>query len=93
MWSGDFPWVSPKDMKTDLIADSEEHISEEGRKASIEAVRSRCRPKTWNRRTGESRLISAPQTATLACNTVERFTHEDSALCLTTRTLCGRGRR
>ena len=36
LWSGDFPWVSPKDMKTDLIADAEEHISEEGRKASIE---------------------------------------------------------
>jgi type I restriction enzyme M protein len=36
LWIGDFPWVSPKDMKTDLIADAEEHISEEGRKASIE---------------------------------------------------------
>jgi type I restriction enzyme M protein len=36
LWSGDFPWISPKDMKTDFIADAEEHISEEGRKASIE---------------------------------------------------------
>ncbi len=35
-WNGDFPWVSPKDMKTELIVDSEEHISREGRDASVE---------------------------------------------------------
>lgn len=35
-WCGDFPWVSPKDMKADLIIDSEEHISDEGREASVE---------------------------------------------------------
>lgn len=29
-WSGDIPWVSPKDMKADVVEDSEEHISEEG---------------------------------------------------------------
>ncbi|HXG60427.1 MAG TPA: restriction endonuclease subunit S [Planctomycetota bacterium] len=27
-WSGSIPWVSPKDMKRRLIADSEDHISE-----------------------------------------------------------------
>jgi len=27
-WNGDYPWVSPKDMKRLEIADSEEHISE-----------------------------------------------------------------
>ena len=26
-WSGDIPWVTPKDMKVDLIADSEDHVS------------------------------------------------------------------
>lgn len=26
-WKGDIPWVSPKDMKTDLISDAEDHIS------------------------------------------------------------------
>ena len=26
-WDGDIPWVSPKDMKRDLIVDSEDHIS------------------------------------------------------------------
>jgi type I restriction enzyme S subunit len=30
-WSGDFPWVSPKDMKVPLIADAEEHLSDAGR--------------------------------------------------------------
>lgn len=27
-WDGDIPWVSPKDMKTDYLADSEDHITE-----------------------------------------------------------------
>lgn len=27
-WDGDFPWVSPKDMKVDILADSQDHISE-----------------------------------------------------------------
>lgn len=27
-WNGSFPWVSPKDMKTELIVDSIDHISE-----------------------------------------------------------------
>ena len=27
-WSGSIPWVSPKDMKVDLIRDTEDHISE-----------------------------------------------------------------
>lgn len=33
-WNGSFPWVSPKDMKRPLIADSEEHLSEAGRHES-----------------------------------------------------------
>lgn len=28
-WIGDIPWVSPKDMKTDVISDSQMHISKE----------------------------------------------------------------
>ena len=28
-WIGDIPWVSPKDMKTRVISDSEDHVSEE----------------------------------------------------------------
>jgi restriction endonuclease S subunit len=31
-WSGDFPWVSPKDMKIPLIEDAEEHLSTEGKR-------------------------------------------------------------
>ncbi|MFC3282105.1 restriction endonuclease subunit S [Litchfieldella rifensis] len=27
-WSGPIPWVSPKDMKSDLLVDTEDHISE-----------------------------------------------------------------
>lgn len=27
-WGGDFPWVSPKDMKVDLISDAEDHVTE-----------------------------------------------------------------
>ena len=27
-WSGEFPWVSPKDMKADVIIDAEDHVSE-----------------------------------------------------------------
>lgn len=30
-WGGDFPWVSPKDMKRSLILDAEEHLTDEGR--------------------------------------------------------------
>jgi len=33
-WNGSFPWVSPKDMKQPLISDSEEHLSDAGRKES-----------------------------------------------------------
>lgn len=29
-WSGDIPWVSCKDMKTERIFDAEDHVSEEG---------------------------------------------------------------
>ncbi len=35
-WQGEFPWVSPKDMKVDVIHDSEEHLSESGRSAGSE---------------------------------------------------------
>ena len=28
-WAGEIPWVSPKDMKTDWIEDTEDHISED----------------------------------------------------------------
>ncbi len=28
-WSGDIPWVSPKDMKTEVVRDAEDHITEE----------------------------------------------------------------
>lgn len=28
-WQGDIPWVSPKDMKRDVITDTEDHITEE----------------------------------------------------------------
>ena len=33
-WNGDIPWVSPKDMKTDEIFETEDHISEEGLRSS-----------------------------------------------------------
>ncbi|MDQ7837803.1 MAG: restriction endonuclease subunit S [Thermodesulfobacteriota bacterium] len=28
-WNGDIPWVSPKDMKTELVEDAEDHITQE----------------------------------------------------------------
>lgn len=28
-WEGSFPWVSPKDMKTEIISDAQDHISED----------------------------------------------------------------
>lgn len=33
-WDGDIPWVSPKDMKTDEIFDTEDHITAEGLQSS-----------------------------------------------------------
>src|SRR5689334_6780235 len=33
-WNGDIPWVSPKDMKTDEIFDTEDHITTEGLQSS-----------------------------------------------------------
>lgn len=39
-WNGPIPWVSPKDMKTDWIADAEDHISE----AAIEVSSARLIP-------------------------------------------------
>ena len=33
-WMGDIPWVSPKDMKSESIEDTEDHISEEAVKKS-----------------------------------------------------------
>lgn len=33
-WDGDIPWVSPKDMKTDVIYDSEDHITLAGLESS-----------------------------------------------------------
>lgn len=28
-WGGSFPWVSPKDMRTDLISDTRDHLTQE----------------------------------------------------------------
>ena len=39
-WAGQIPWVSPKDMKADLIEDTEDHISE----AAIEASATKLIP-------------------------------------------------
>lgn len=33
-WNGEIPWVSPKDMKTDEILDTEDHITTEGLESS-----------------------------------------------------------
>ena len=37
-WSGDLPWVSPKDMKTRELHDAEDHISREGAEAGSRVV-------------------------------------------------------
>ncbi|HMQ77541.1 MAG TPA: restriction endonuclease subunit S [Flavobacteriales bacterium] len=29
-WTGEYPWVSPKDMKVDVLHDTEDHLSEQG---------------------------------------------------------------
>lgn len=33
-WNGSIPWVSPKDMKSDVITDSEDHVTESALKGS-----------------------------------------------------------
>lgn len=40
-WEGDIPWVSPKDMKVDLIADAQDHVS----KVALEETRLPLVPK------------------------------------------------
>ena len=35
-WQGSFPWVSPKDMKQPIMNDSEEHLSEAGRRECVD---------------------------------------------------------
>ncbi len=40
-WKGDIPWVSPKDMKTDVILDTEDHVSSE----AVERSATRLIPK------------------------------------------------
>jgi len=37
-WSGTIPWISPKDMAVELIADGEDHISEEAVESSATRV-------------------------------------------------------
>lgn len=37
-WHGDIPWVSPKDMKSELVADSIDHISPEAVAASATSI-------------------------------------------------------
>jgi type I restriction enzyme S subunit len=37
-WQGDIPWVSPKDMKSSLIADVSDHISEEAVSGSATSI-------------------------------------------------------
>jgi type I restriction enzyme S subunit len=40
-WIGKIPWISPKDMRTDLLANSEDHISDEAVKLSATRLVSR----------------------------------------------------
>lgn len=37
-WGGDIPWVSPKDMKSSIIQDTEDHISEQAIQASATSL-------------------------------------------------------
>ena len=37
-WNGDIPWVSPKDMKAELILDSEEHLTDKGLDSSAASL-------------------------------------------------------
>jgi type I restriction enzyme S subunit len=37
-WEGEVPWASPKDMKVDILKDTEEHVSEEGAASSCRLV-------------------------------------------------------
>lgn len=37
-WGGDIPWVSPKDMKSDVIADSADHITEDAVRSSATRI-------------------------------------------------------
>src|SRR5713226_6488905 len=37
-WNGSFPWVSPKDMKVEVILDTEDHLSQEAIAADRAAI-------------------------------------------------------
>ncbi|MEO1667249.1 MAG: restriction endonuclease subunit S [Chloroflexota bacterium] len=37
-WNGDIPWASPKDMKVDMLHDTEEHVTVEGVEAGTRLV-------------------------------------------------------
>lgn len=37
-WTGDIPWVSPKDMKSEFVTDTEDHITEDAVKESATRV-------------------------------------------------------
>lgn len=37
-WNGDIPWVSPKDMKVELISDTEEFITDDGLEGSASSL-------------------------------------------------------
>src|SRR5947207_3933723 len=37
-WQGDIPWVSPKDMKSDVVSDSIDHISREAIEGSAASL-------------------------------------------------------
>jgi type I restriction enzyme, S subunit len=37
-WQDELPWASPKDMKVDILMDTEEHVSEEGARAGSRII-------------------------------------------------------
>jgi type I restriction enzyme S subunit len=41
-WGGDFPWVSPKDMKCDTVSDSEEKLTDQAMRTRISVLPSEC---------------------------------------------------
>ena len=37
-WHGEIPWISPKDMKTEFVMDSKEHITDAGLRSSVTSL-------------------------------------------------------
>ena len=69
-WSGNIPWVSPKDMKSEIINDSEDHIT----KKAIENSSTRLVKKYW--RSVGSGSFRHTEALNSSCNQLAAYSFE-----------------